>query len=260
MRCARADVASVPATLKVIGEVAAGRPFDRRGRPGEAVRIFTGGVLPRGADTVVIQENTERDGDAVVVEHAGRRAGSNVRARGLDFAQGDVAAAQGPPPHRPRPGARRGDEPSRPCRCAAGRRSRSWRPATNWCRRAPSPAPAQIVYSNGFALAALARREGAEVIDLGIVPGPARRHDRRRPPGARGRRRHPGHHRRRLGRRPRSGAAGARGRGHGTLVLEDRDAARQAADVTAGSARCACSACPAIRSRPSSAPCCSWCR
>ena len=56
MRCAPADVATAPARLKVIGEVAAGRPFDRAVGPGEAARIFTGGVMPAGADTVVIQE------------------------------------------------------------------------------------------------------------------------------------------------------------------------------------------------------------
>src|SRR5215813_15090902 len=65
-----ADVASVPAHLKVIGEVAAGRPFGGEVGAGEAARIFTGGVLPPGADTVVIQEVTARDGDAVMVRSA----------------------------------------------------------------------------------------------------------------------------------------------------------------------------------------------
>ncbi len=65
-----ADVANVPVTLKVAGEVAAGHPFDGEVRPGEAARIFTGGVVPPGADTIVIQENTSRDGERVVVNHA----------------------------------------------------------------------------------------------------------------------------------------------------------------------------------------------
>ena len=69
------------------------------------------------------------------------------------------------------------------------------------------PGPGEIVYSNGFALMALARSEGAEVIDLGIVPDTRRRHGRRDPPRARRRRRRAGDHRRRLGRRLRSGAA-----------------------------------------------------
>ena len=54
-----ADVATAPARLKVIGEVAAGHPFDGAVGAGEAARIFTGGVLPPGADTIVIQENTD---------------------------------------------------------------------------------------------------------------------------------------------------------------------------------------------------------
>src|SRR5262245_32485817 len=62
-----ADVAKVPARLKLIGEVAAGHPFEGAVGVGEAARIFTGGVLPPGSDTVVIQENTSREGDTVVV-------------------------------------------------------------------------------------------------------------------------------------------------------------------------------------------------
>ncbi|HJU32472.1 MAG TPA: molybdopterin molybdenumtransferase MoeA, partial [Hyphomicrobiaceae bacterium] len=59
-----ADVARLPATLSVIGEAAAGHPFDGSVGPGQAVRIFTGAALPRGADAVVIQENTTVDGAA----------------------------------------------------------------------------------------------------------------------------------------------------------------------------------------------------
>ena len=53
-----ADAADLSARLKVIGEVAAGRPFERKVGAGEAVRIFTGGVIPEGADAVIIQEDT----------------------------------------------------------------------------------------------------------------------------------------------------------------------------------------------------------
>src|SRR5437763_305045 len=73
------DVASAPATLKLVGEVAAGHPFAGRIQAGEAARIFTGGVLPPGADTVVIQELTMRDGDAVIV-NAATAPGKHVRA------------------------------------------------------------------------------------------------------------------------------------------------------------------------------------
>src|ERR1700730_15772581 len=80
------DVATAPASLKVIGEVAAGRPFDGAVGAGEAARIFTGGVLPAGADTVVIQENTCRDGDRVV-----------GKARGLSDPDLALAAAMNHP-------------------------------------------------------------------------------------------------------------------------------------------------------------------
>src|SRR3982074_2151206 len=63
-----ADIAALPACLRLIGEVAAGPPFDRPVGAGEAARIFTGGVLPPGADTVVIQEITTREGDSVIVQ------------------------------------------------------------------------------------------------------------------------------------------------------------------------------------------------
>src|SRR5215831_21241683 len=58
-----ADAASLSARLKVIGEVAAGRPFGRTVGSGGAARIFTGGVIPDGADAVIIQEDTVADGD-----------------------------------------------------------------------------------------------------------------------------------------------------------------------------------------------------
>src|SRR5438552_13810717 len=78
------DVASAPARVKLIGEVAAGRPFTGEIKAGEAARIFTGGVLPASSDTVVIQENTVREGDVVIVTKAASR-GRNVRVAGLDF-------------------------------------------------------------------------------------------------------------------------------------------------------------------------------
>src|SRR5713101_3006420 len=58
-----ADVAAIPARLKLVGEVAAGHPFNGSVSDGEAARIFTGGLLPHGSDTIVIQENTVREGD-----------------------------------------------------------------------------------------------------------------------------------------------------------------------------------------------------
>lgn len=84
-----ADVATVPVTLDVIGESPAGGAFDGTLEPGQAVRIFTGAPLPQGADAIVIQENTERDGDAVTVLQSAS-AGKFVRPAGLDFTTGAV--------------------------------------------------------------------------------------------------------------------------------------------------------------------------
>jgi molybdopterin molybdotransferase len=162
------DVAKAPARLRVIGEVAAGRPFGGTIGGGEAARIFTGGVVPAGADTVVIQERTERDGASLTVTSPSA-AGRNIRARGLDFAQGQVLLPAGRPlSDRDLALVAAMNHPSVPVR----RVPRVALLATGDELVAPGtmPAPGQIVYSNGFALAALARAQGAEVIDLGIVP------------------------------------------------------------------------------------------
>ncbi len=88
------DVATAPVRLKVIGEVAAGRPFAQTVGAGEAARIFTGGVLPDGADTVVVQEQTARDGDLVEIQKASAPA-RHVRRKGLDFRAGETALPAG---------------------------------------------------------------------------------------------------------------------------------------------------------------------
>ncbi|MGP0094579.1 MAG: gephyrin-like molybdotransferase Glp [Xanthobacteraceae bacterium] len=162
------DVAAAPATLRLVGEVAAGHPFAGAVHNGEAARIFTGGVLPPGTDTVVIQELAERDGDRVVITKATPKT-KNVRAAGLDFSRGDVLLRQG----------RR--LTSRDLALAAAMNH-----ATVPVHRMPhvavlatgdelvapgsEPRPGEIVYSNGFALTALARQEGAQVTDLGVAP------------------------------------------------------------------------------------------
>jgi molybdopterin molybdotransferase len=162
------DVANAPARLKVIGEVAAGRPFNASIGAGQAARIFTGGFVPAGADTVVIQEHTKRDGAIVEVQKAAAK-GRNVRPQGLDFRAGDALLAKG---HR---------LTARDLALAAGmnhplvpvhRQPKVALFATGDELVPPGvePGPGQIVYSNGFALAALIRAEGAIVTDLGVVP------------------------------------------------------------------------------------------
>jgi molybdopterin molybdotransferase len=89
-----ADTSALPARLKVVGESAAGRAFGRPVGRGEAVRIFTGAPMPLGADAVLIQENADRDGDAVIARKA-ESPGRNVRQTAIDFAAGELLLAAG---------------------------------------------------------------------------------------------------------------------------------------------------------------------
>jgi molybdopterin molybdotransferase len=163
-----ADVAGVPVALKVIGEVAAGHPFEGEVGVGQAARIFTGGVVPPGADTIVIQENTKRDGDRVTVDTASAK-GRHIRRAGLDFTEGQVLLPKGRQlTDRDVMLAAAMSHPAVPVH----RRPKLAVFATGDELKAPGSVlgPGEIVYSNGFALLALARNEGAEAIDLGIVP------------------------------------------------------------------------------------------
>jgi molybdopterin molybdotransferase len=160
------DVAAAPVTLTLIGEVAAGHPFDGEVKAHQAARIFTGGVMPLGSDTVVIQELVTRDDNRVTVQKPTEK-GRNVRARGIDFAQGEVLLRKGRvltdrdvmlaaamnhaslPVHR------------QPKVAVIGTGDELVRPGAH-------PGPGEIVYSNGYAIMALARAAGAEVADFGI--------------------------------------------------------------------------------------------
>ncbi|HEY6024649.1 MAG TPA: gephyrin-like molybdotransferase Glp [Pseudolabrys sp.] len=161
------DVAHAPATLKLIGEVAAGHPFEGQVGPGEAARIFTGGIMPAGSDTVVIQELTVRDGEAVTIQRATTK-GRNVRGRGIDFTEGQLLLRKGErltgrdlmlaaAMNHPRLSIHR-----RPKVAVLGTGDELVPPGSR-------PSPGEIVYSNGFALTALAHSEGATVFDLGIA-------------------------------------------------------------------------------------------
>ena len=88
------DVPTAPTTLKQIGEAAAGHVFSGSVGPGECTRIFTGGALPKGADTVIIQEDTETDGDQISMLEV-PKSGQWVRAEGLDFASGKTLIPAG---------------------------------------------------------------------------------------------------------------------------------------------------------------------
>ncbi len=71
----------------------AGNPFGGSVGAGEAVRIFTGGVVPQGADAIVIQEDTDASGDRVMLKADGQS--RHIRPAGLDFKAGDVLAPAG---------------------------------------------------------------------------------------------------------------------------------------------------------------------
>lgn len=90
----RFEDAQAGASLRVIGEAPAGAPFSGRLGKGEAVRIFTGGAVPAGADHVVIQEDVAREGDMIAIKEA-QGAPRNIRAAGIDFRTGDCLAKKG---------------------------------------------------------------------------------------------------------------------------------------------------------------------
>ena len=88
------DVPAVPASLKLVGQAPAGGSYDSALKPGQTVRIFTGGPMPMGADAIVIQEDTKADGTRITILEA-PRPGRHIRKAGLDFAAGDRPLAAG---------------------------------------------------------------------------------------------------------------------------------------------------------------------
>jgi len=161
------DVGNAPVTLRLVGEVAAGHPFAGEVAAGQAARIFTGGMMPIGSDTVVIQELTARDGNMVTIQKPTAK-GRNVRDQGIDFSKDKILLAKGrrltdrdlmlaAAMNHPKLSVHR-----RPKVAVLGTGDELVAPGA-------TPGPGEIVYSNGFALSALARSEGAEVSDLGIA-------------------------------------------------------------------------------------------
>ena len=159
-----ADLATPGARVKLVGESAAGKGFDSPIGAGETVRIFTGAPVPGGADAILLQE------DATVAEgwiSAKAAPGPHIRAKGLDFTQGETALAAGT-----RLGA------------AELALTASTNTATVSVARRPRVAiiasgdelappgselgPAQIVSTNNLTAAALVLEAGGAPIDLGI--------------------------------------------------------------------------------------------
>ena len=88
------DVGKAGAQLTVIGEAPAGSPFGDAVGQGEAVRIFTGGAVPEGADHIVIQENASREGD-ILTTTTTNETRRHIRKAGIDFTKGETLIAAG---------------------------------------------------------------------------------------------------------------------------------------------------------------------
>jgi len=163
-----ADVAALPARLKVTQSIAAGALPTRAVGRGESARIGTGSAVPEGADCIVIQENTTRDGDVVSVVDGAHVTGKHIRPAGNDFQRGQVGVEAG-----------RRLAPSDIGLAAA----MNW----PWLEVVRKPrvaiistgnelahpgedlAPGQIVASNGIALAAFVTTCGGDAMHLGIA-------------------------------------------------------------------------------------------
>ena len=160
----RADALDAPASLLIVGESAAGHGFAGRLGPGQAVRIFTGGAVPEGADLVAIQEEAVREGDRV---RLGPLAGkpAHLRPRGGDFAAGAVLLEAGVrlDPWRLSLAAAAGQ-----AEVAVARRPRVALLTTGEELVPPgaAPGPFQIFDSGGTGLGTLAASWGAEVVSV----------------------------------------------------------------------------------------------
>lgn len=157
-----------PRRFEVIGRALAGAAYQGQVKELQAVRIMTGAVMPKGADSVVMLEQTEETGGGVVIG-AGHRRGQNVRQAGEDLERGDLAVRQGTRLMPAEIGvlASLGTD-----RVQVVRRLRVACFSTGDEVLSPgSPgAPGMVYDSNRYTLRGMLSRVGAKFIDLGIVP------------------------------------------------------------------------------------------
>lgn len=165
------DVQRSPITLQVVEEIPAGKLPQKAVEPGQAARILTGAMMPAGADTVVMQEETERQGDRVTISQtaqSGSAAGAFVRRRGSFSQAGDELLKAG-----------QVISPAEVALLAAAQQTQvqvNLRPrvaiistGSELVRPDQPLQPGQIVDSNQYALTALVAQTGAIPVPLGIV-------------------------------------------------------------------------------------------
>ncbi len=154
--------------LKVVAAIMAGNVFEGELESGAAARIMTGAALPEGADTVIMLEQTELDGDTVTVG-AGHRPGQNVRRAGEDLRRGDTAVKKGTRIMPAELGvlASFGQD-----RVTVFRRPRVACFSTGDELRSPGDTRdfGAVFDSNRYTLLGMLTRLGVEVIDMGVVP------------------------------------------------------------------------------------------
>lgn len=161
-----ADMA-MNAELSVIGESRAGAPFAGSVGIHQAVRIFTGAILPKGADHVLIQEDCIREDDRLEVMHE-QRSPANIRCAGLDFSKGDELVPAG---YIMAEGAISLAAAANVASVSVRIQPRIGVLATGDELAAPGSklAPGEVVNSIQPALLALIRRWGAIALDLGVA-------------------------------------------------------------------------------------------
>ncbi|WP_026941836.1 molybdopterin molybdotransferase MoeA [Hellea balneolensis] len=161
------DARKAGARLKVIGRSPAGHPFQGRVNSGQAVRIFTGGAVPEGADHIVIQENAKREGDTLTTLFD-NDAPRHIRKAGIDFKLGDTLITKGtrigPMNIAIAAAANYADLPiyKRPVIALIANGDELKAPGSH-------VSTTDIISSNPAGLGALIRHWGGEVMDMGIA-------------------------------------------------------------------------------------------